>query len=308
MRYTLEMMSSHSNRLLFVSGKGGVGKTTVSLALGLLAAEAGKKVLVAEVHSEEQVAHLLERPPIGCEETELLPGLWGINISPKKSFEEYVLLQIKFRSLYKAVFENRFVRNFIEATPGLSDLMCIGKIYALVDHYDLVIVDAPSTGHSVALLEIPTIVAAAVRIGPLRTESEKIDQLLHDSEKTKVVLVTLPEEMPVVETIEMRGRVMERLHLSVGPVILNQVQDDLFTRSEKTELCKKGRGGKDPVWDKIRLQIARSELSQEYTAKLREALDGHPIVPVPFTYSSRFGLAEIQMVAQALEKSAEQFI
>jgi anion-transporting ArsA/GET3 family ATPase len=141
-----------SRRLIIVSGKGGVGKTTLSLALALLAAERGRKVIVAEIHSEDQVSHILGRPPIGHHETPLLPGISGINILPRKSFEEYVLLQIRFKALYKAVFENKLVQNFVEATPGLSDMVSIGKVYALTADYDLVIVDAPATGHGLALL------------------------------------------------------------------------------------------------------------------------------------------------------------
>ncbi|MBI3541121.1 MAG: ArsA family ATPase, partial [Deltaproteobacteria bacterium] len=264
-----------SHRLLIVSGKGGVGKTSVSLALGLLAAQQGKKTLIAEIDSEEQVAHLLERPPIGYKETELLPNLWGINIRPKKAFEEYVLMQIKFRSLYKAVFENRFVRHFVEATPGLADLMCIGKVYDLVTsdivkHYDLVIVDAPATGHSIALLEIASIVAGAVRIGPLKTEAEKINSLLHDPIQTQLMIVTLPEEMPVMEAIEMTKLLRSHLKLEVGALFLNQVQEEPFTAEEKEELIgfKKEFGPQHDLWKVIDLQIMRHELSEEYSKRL----------------------------------------
>ena len=303
-RFDLEDLLNH--KLLIVSGKGGVGKTTTALALGLLAAERGKKVLIAEVNSEEQVAHLLERPPIGYRETELLPGFWGINVQPRKSFEEYVLLQIKFRSLYAAVFENRFVRYFIDATPGLADLMCIGKIYALVNNYDLVIVDAPATGHSIALLEVPSIVARAVRIGPLKSEAEKIDLLLHDPEKAEVVVVTLPEEMPIAETIEMNESVGKRLGLKLGPIFLNQVQDSSFTARERSELAKfkKERGAEDPVWKRIELQIARAALSEEYRSRLEEAVKKQPVVKIPFLYSSQFGLAEIHSVAAFIERES----
>ena len=144
--FNLDRLLNH--KLVVVSGKGGVGKTTVSLALGLLAAERGKRTLIAEINSEEQIAHLLERAPANYHESGILPNLWSMNIQTKKAFEEYVLARLKFRSLYKAVFENKLVRYFIDATPGLSDLMCIGKVYELVKSYDLVIVDAPATGHS----------------------------------------------------------------------------------------------------------------------------------------------------------------
>lgn len=286
-----------SHRLLIVSGKGGVGKTTVSLALGLQAAERGKKTILAEIHSEEQVAHLLECPSIGYQERELLPGLWGINILPKKSFEEYVLLQIKLKSLYKAIFENRFVRNFIDGTPGLSELMCIGKVYELTRRYELVIVDAPATGHSIALLSIPSIVSRAVRVGPLRTEADKIDTVLHDPKLTEVILVTLPEEMPVLEAEELAEHVEEKLGLKLGTFFLNQVQKDLFTEKEKRELSRT-----PDLLRALEIDLARAERTREYADRLEEIAGDHPVVPIPFIYSSGFGLAEIETIAGTIEE------
>ncbi len=290
-------------RLLFVSGKGGVGKTTTSLALGLAAAQRGKKVVIAEVNSEEQIAHLLEHPPIGYKETELvagLKGLWGINIDPKKSFEEYVLLQIRFRKLYKVVFENKYVRHFIEATPGLADLMSIGKIYALTNDYDLVIVDAPATGHGIALLEIASIVSNAVRVGPLRTEADRIDQLLRDPEQTQILLVTLPEEMPVTEALEMNEGLKNRLGLPLSVVFLNQFYEDHFTPAEKKELGKIV-AKKNGLARILEIQLTRSELSKIYRERLRSEMPGRPVVPIPFLFTPHFGLSELQTVAGLLE-------
>lgn len=295
-----------NRKLVVVSGKGGVGKTTVSLALAILAARRGKKVLVAEVNSEEQVSHLLDRSPIGYRETRLLPDLWpdlwGINIQPKKAFEEYVLMQIKFRKLYRAVFENRLVRYFIDATPGLGDLMCIGKIYSLVDRYDLVIVDAPATGHSMALFEIPSIVSKAVRVGPLKTEADRIDRLLHDSKKTVMTLVTLPEEMPIAEAVEMRRNLEEKLKLSLGPLFLNQFQKTAFVEKEKTEIEKRKKEMDPSLWKVLDLEMTRAEMSAVYSERLAAEAKGHPIVPIPFIYSTRFRLKEIETMAAEIEK------
>ncbi len=289
-----------SKKLLIVTGKGGVGKTTVSLALGLMAAERGLRALVVEVNSEETVAHLLQRPSIGPQEVELLPNLYGINITPKKSFEEYVLLQIKFKSLYKAVFENRFVRYFLEAAPGLSDLMCIGKIYSLVDRYDLVIVDAPATGHGLALLDIATIVTRAVRVGPLKTEAQKVADRLHDPSKTQVVLVTLPEEMPVTEALEMKAHLKNKMEMSVGALILNQYQKSPFSVAEEKEL-EKFLKDETSLKEKVELLLTRSRLSQEY----KEELQCDELMTIPFVASSGFGLPEIQSIASALEEGGE---
>lgn len=288
-----------NRKLLVVSGKGGVGKTTVSLALALLAAQRGKKVIVAEIHSEEQVAHVLDHPPLGHKETELLPNIWGLNILPNRAFEEYVLLQIKFRGLYKAVFGNRLVQNFIEATPGLSDMVSIGKVYALTNAYDLVVVDAPATGHSLALLEIPSIVSQATLMGPLKTDADKIDRLLHDASLTQVVLVTLPEEMPVTETIEMNLSLERRLHLPLGPFFLNQVEDVAFTPAEKKRL---EAAPDTPALKILKLLMARAGLSAEYAARLDREVRPRPVVRLPFVYSPNFGLSEIKTIASAIEE------
>jgi anion-transporting ArsA/GET3 family ATPase len=286
-------------KLLVVSGKGGVGKTTLSLALALLAASRGKRTIVAEIHSEEQVAHVLERPPIGYRETEILPSIWGINILPKQAFEEYVLLQIRFRGLYKAVFENRLVQNFIEATPGLGDMVSIGKVYALCDRYDLVIIDAPATGHGLALMEIPFIVSQATRMGPLKTDADKIDRLLKDPSRTQVILTTLPEEMPVTEAIEMNASLDRRLGLPLGPFFLNQVEERGFTDAERKRI---DRGPPTPALKILKLLAARSDLSADYAERLEREVRPRPVVRLPFVYSPHFGLAEIQAIAGEIEK------
>lgn len=299
-------MSSHNSldslldrRLIVVSGKGGVGKTTLSLALAWLASQRGKKVALAEIHSEEQVAHVLDHPPLGYKETEIMPNVWGINILPKKAFEEYVLLQIKFRTIFKAVFENKLVQNFVEATPGLSDMVTIGKVYALTRSYDLVIVDAPATGHGLALLEIPTIVSRATRIGPLKTDADKIIELLHDPARTQVVLATLPEEMPVTEAIEMNASVDRRLGLPLGPFFLNQVENSVFTPSERKRL---DQAPEKPAIKILNFLLARAELSAEYAARIEKAVAPRPVVRLPFVYSTQFGLSEIKTIAGEIER------
>ena len=192
-----------AKKLILVSGKGGVGKTTLSAALALALSRQGRKVLLAEIHSQGQIATLLDQRNIGYEPQELAPNLYGMNVIPMQAFEEYVLLQLKFRSVYSAVFDNKFVRFFIEGAPGLADLMSIGKIYSLTDAYDTIVVDTPATGHGMSLLQVPTVVAEAVRVGPLKTHSSKIETLLRDPQQTALINVTLPEEMPVTETLEL---------------------------------------------------------------------------------------------------------
>ncbi|MBI2068399.1 MAG: ArsA family ATPase [Deltaproteobacteria bacterium] len=284
-----------SKKLLVVSGKGGVGKTTVSLTLALMAAERGQKVLLAEMNSEEQVAHLLKRPAIGYQETELLPRLWGINIKPGEAFREYVLQQIRFERLFRAVFENHLVRHFVEGTPGLADLMSIGKISTLTSRYDLVIVDAPATGHTIALLQIASVVASAVRAGPLNTESAKIDQLLHDRKKTALLGVSLPEEMPVTETVEMSQWLMEKLKLELSLVFLNQHQVSLLTRDEWKQVASIPSS----VLNRHHSAALQSE---HYKKQLALSLPGTPVISIPFLFSAEFGLPEIETLAEEINR------
>ena len=306
----IDLNELFSKKLILVSGKGGVGKTTVSLALALLAAERGKKTLLAEINAEGQVAHLLERKPSGYPEEKIFPGLWGINIVPRKSFEEYVLLQIKFKTIYRAVFENKFVRYFLEATPGLGDLMCIGKVYAATNQFDLVIVDAPATGHGISLLQIASTVAKAVKIGPLKNHSQKIDELLHDPARTQVVQVTLPEEMPVTESLEMQAW-LKQAWIPSGLLFLNQFRKNFLTPQEEDEL--------DSLKNKLSLTQAslaplkamaleqtRAELSDSYYKLLKKELSDVTIMKIPFLYTPEFKLSEVQQVADLLANTLER--
>ena len=287
-------------KLTFVSGKGGVGKTTISLALALRAAGRGERILLAEANSEEQVARLLGRPPTGPVEKGLLPNLCGINIRPDRSFEEYVLLQLRSKLLYRAVFENRFVRNFIEATPGLADLMIVGKIYSLIDRYDRIIVDAPATGHGLALLQIAGIVASAVRIGPLQTHASAIDGIVRDPAKTEIVIVTLPEEMPAAEAVEM-GEKLGKEGLPLARVVLNQAVAPPLSRREQEEFERLAEPGRDdPVFQAMKLELARAARSALYRRRLETAFKKIPLAAVPFVPSPDFGLKEVEKIAAAL--------
>ncbi|MBI2982108.1 MAG: hypothetical protein HYY44_07455, partial [Deltaproteobacteria bacterium] len=170
-----------------------------------------------------------------------------------------------------------------------------GKIYSLLDHYDQIIVDAPSSGHSIALLQIPSIVSSAVRIGPLSTHSQRINEILHDRTMTAIVGVALPEEMPVTETLEMSSWLKQKLDLKLGPIFLNQVVHSPFSR---------------PEWEKIKKCVppplvhhwSRSEMSRQYFRELQEGFTDERVVPIPFIYSREFGLAEAERISEEVER------
>src|SRR2546423_11685198 len=211
-------------RLLFVTGKGGVGKSTVAASLGLAAAAHGKRTIVCEIGSQEHASRLFRRAQVGFHEVQLEDNLWTISIDPDESMREYVLLQLKVRAARDLLFRSRIFTYLAAATPGLRELVTIGKIWevALPDRkvrkgrkYDLVIVDAPATGHGVGFLQTPRTFANIARVGPIKAQAEALETFLVNHRKTGVAIVALPEEMPVNETASLEQTLTEEVGVAV---------------------------------------------------------------------------------------------
>ena len=205
-------------RLLFVTGKGGVGKSTVAISLGLAAAAQGKRTIVCEIGSQENASRFFKRAAVGFHEVELEKDLWTISIDPDESIREYVLLQLKVRAMRDLLFKSRVFTYLAAATPGLKELVTIGKIWELAQldrkvkkgrKYDLVIVDAPATGHGVGFLQTPRTFANIARVGPIHSHAEEMNRFITDPAVTGTAIVSLPEEMPVNETASLEHDLRE---------------------------------------------------------------------------------------------------
>lgn len=240
------MQSPFDLKFVFVVGKGGVGKSSVSAALALAAAKRGKRVLVAMCNAKERLSYLLETPPIGPQIQRILPNLEldAVNMEPSAALEEYGMLILKVRALYKVIFENRFVAAFLRGTPGLDAWAMLGKAqyHALEkgrdgrDRYDLVIVDAPATGHGLDLLRVPRVIIDVAPPGLLRREAERAYALFRDQTRAGVLLVSIPEDMPTTETIELHDAIRGELELPVCGLVVNQTLPSLFAEEDKKVL------------------------------------------------------------------------
>jgi Mrp family chromosome partitioning ATPase len=296
-------------RLVVITGKGGVGKSTVSAALAVLAARRGKRVLVAEVDARERVAPMLGGRPSGPVVRAVLPGVSTINVDPRHSLEEYALMVVKVRAIYQAVFENRVVRFFLRAVPSLAETLMLGKVLHEArseergrPRWDLVVVDAPSTGHAVQLLGVPRALLDTVPGGPLRRDAEWMHALLTSPERTAVALVSLPEEMPVTETAELDEKLGTDLGLPRGPVFLNAMPDERFAAAERERL-RAASGEPPPLGPAARaalLQAERRDRAEEQAARLRGLL-GRPLVPLPLLAAERWGRRSIERIADAMD-------
>ena len=295
-------------RLVVVTGKGGVGKSTVSAALALLAARRGKRVLVTEVDARERVAPMLGARPSGPVVRQVLPGISTLNVDPRHALEEYALMVVKVRALYQAVFENRVVRFFLRAVPSLAETLMLGKILHEArseergrPRWDLVVVDAPATGHAVQLLGVPRALLDTVPGGPLRRDAEWMHALLGSPERTAVALVSLPEEMPVTETAELDARLAE-LRLPAGPVFLNAMPDARFDEAARERL--RGLAGDPPPLGPAAaaavLQAGQRERALGQAERLR-GLVTRPILPLPLVAADRWNRPAVERIADAME-------
>ncbi len=284
-------------RLILLSGKGGVGKTTLAVSLALAASRLKKRTLIVEMNSTERVAPYFGLTQIGHHEIALAPYLTAINLSVASCFEEYVVAQIRFKKLFDAFFNNKFVTSFLNAIPGFNELLMIGKIFELERQvknkasgellYDLIIVDSPATGHGVSTFEVPKIVTEAVRIGPIKNQAGKILDLLTDPKKTAFCVVSLPEEMPVVESTELIASVKKRLGIRIGCLFLNAVYPQRFTKTEADQINREQKGLEEelyPYFAYARLYSERSKLHDYYEKELAQLNKGIECIKLPYVF------------------------
>jgi anion-transporting ArsA/GET3 family ATPase len=304
-------------RLLFVTGKGGVGKSTVAAALGLVAARRDLRTIVAEIAGQDRVARALGDGAGGFEESRLAEDLYTISVDPNEALTEYLRLQIPVRPMADLLTSSRMFQYFAAATPGMREMLTIGKVWELAQlerrtrgaaPYDLTIVDAPATGHGLGVLNTPGTFADVARTGPVARQARTIDRTLRDPAFTGVVVVTLAEEMPVTETRLLVRRLRDELDIAPAAVIVNGVHADRFTDRQAKSIAKALRET-DAQRSKAALraalsQHARARHQAEQIEHLRDGLGIEPLV-LPFVFSGNGERALFEQLADLLEDRVE---
>lgn len=320
-------------RILIVSGKGGVGKTTVAAALALVAARQGRKVCVAEIDRKGTLVKLFGGGTLGYDPSEISPGVWGMNIVPEEALAEYLRVQYHMNRISKAFTSTHFVDYITTAAPGLKDILMLGKIWYLEQgrsagpkhSFDTIIVDAPAAGHMLTFLSAPIGLSDALRVGPVRRQSDWLIQMLRDPTRTRVHLVTLPEEMPVSETLETASAIEGRLGINSGAVFANAVYSELLAPDEAAkfeEISKSGsltdlrdvatEVGLDLDYNDLRSLVgyarfleARRSIQASHLKALRKGVN-EPVVELPFLFSAGLELPDIENLADVIEEKVEK--
>ena len=264
------------------------------------AAAEGKRTIVCEVSAQENASRMFEHTTVGFHEVELEENLWVISIDPDESMREYVLLQLKVRAMRDMLFRSRIFNYLAAATPGLKELVTIGKIWELAQldrkvksgrKYDTVIVDAPATGHGVGFLQTPRTFANIARVGPIHSQAQTLDDFITNHDNTGVAIVALPEEMPVNETAALEHDLVNEVGIAVDRVYLNGLYPERFSKEEAeklTALAAIEDGATKAAARAALSEFGRARSQRAQLARLRRRAQA-PVKTLPFLFEPDLG-------------------
>ncbi len=307
-----------ARRLLFFTGKGGVGKSTVTAATALLAADRGQRVLVVEADAKGNLPGHFEQPSVGFEPREVYPGVCAMAMRTEDSLKEYLKLNLRVPVLGRLGPLARVLDFVATAAPGVKEILTVGKVCWEVREsiegradWDLVVVDAAAAGHIIGQLDAPRAIQELVSVGMVREQTDWMVDLLSDASVTGLNVVATPEEMPVNETIELVQRARTDLSVPLGAVVVNRVLPELFTHADEETFAalrdddaravltdRVGAGG-TAVLEAARLAVSLRRTRAVHLAELREAVE-LPMLYVPYLFVRDQGLRVTKMVADAL--------
>lgn len=305
-------------RFIVNTGKGGVGKTTMSIAMAQAFARRGKRALIMQMNVPDKLGPLYGKPPVkGDVPIEIDRNVWVVNPTPHEAMREYALMILRFKTIYKAAFENRLVARFLRMMPGLPELVMLGKVYyhekELVDgkpRWDVVILDAPATGHGMFLLQIPQVISDAISGGLMAEEAKKMGALLRDHRRTMLNIITLAEELPINESLELKRRLDREVGIQVGYAVANHIFPRLFNEAEgrqmqalAEEAGDKGHGLNAMLTSGL-FRFRRRAMQDHYLARARKELEV-PVLEAPFIFEAELVAEHVQQIADALTRQIQ---
>jgi anion-transporting ArsA/GET3 family ATPase len=287
-------------RVLFVVGKGGVGKSTVAALLAVALAERGKRVLLAQMGPGHRLGEVLGVAGSTDAPAEVFPGLCFFTIDGESALGEYLGLVLPVKRVHRIVVGSKLYRHFVAAAPGLKELMTVGKIWyeeqlesSRGRKWDAIVVDAPATGHSLQYLRMPAAAHEAFGPGLVRREARKVLDLLEDPARTAVCPVTTAEEMPVNETREMYAQLRDNLKMPLGVLFVNRVHAAPLAPGAVPIAPANAPPLVNDVLRCGREEAGWAAINEHYLERLRSTVP-MPTVELPFLFCEEFGLPEVR--------------
>jgi hypothetical protein len=283
--------------LVYVTGKGGAGKTTVAAALGLAAAARGRRTLVCDLAGSNQLARAFGRD--GSGETKLGERLWALPVEPQAALEEWLRRQPGGAAAVAVLMRSKAFGHFVAAAPGAKELVTIGKVVDLAATRapGLVVADGPSTGHALGMLAAPRTLGEVARLGSMGAQARELRDVLGDPAQAGYVGVTLPEEMPVSEVLELEQGLPGAVGLGLDLIVVNGLYPDRFSDEEAERL--RGVAPRSPAVRAALAQHRRARAQAAHVRRLREHAQA-PVVTLPYLFVPQLGPREYEALSREL--------
>lgn len=302
-------------RLVFVTGKGGVGKTTVAAGIAERASASGRRTLLCEVDGKGDAGACFEHAAVSFEPVPVQRDLWLMTMDTEAALREYLRIFLRLPLVARLGPLARAFDFVATAAPGVREILVVGKLCWEVRQrsYDLIVVDAAASGHIVSQLGAPQAINDLVRVGLVRQQTDWMLELLSEPATTGVVVVTTPEEMPVAETLELTAALRSETTVDVAAVVVNRVLPELFAAREEEVFEGLGRPAAvahlagaleaDPVplLDAARLAVTLRRTGAGHLERLRAALPGDiPTLYLPYLFAREQGRRATRRIADEL--------
>ena len=288
MSFDLKKASTNTNRfpqIMYVTGKGGVGKSTIAMLIGESLANEGKRSILVELNGNRVIPNYYNLSSLGYKELQLLPNLYCLSISPEEAIQEYLLQQLKFKKIVDLFTKNKVISPLLQNAPGLHDAVQLGKIYSLAeqDKWDHVIIDGPATGHGEILLDAAKTLMDMTQIGPMYQNNKIVDQVLRDHRRCKIIIVTLLEEMVIQETMQLLDSFEQNSDrkAQLGGVVINRYQNRLTCIDTRTIDSEKLQHKLHAINEHIREHNEQVELEVTQYSRLQSFLQKGSISAIP---------------------------